>query len=246
PVLQTPACLSRQHPPGRSSPPPQHNAARRPTPRPVPPPLPRIQQAASRHVVEPAEPAAGGRAAHELCAHPVHGLYDVEGPLRGHRLAVPDRRRPLRVHGARLPARRPAPPLEPQRAGGDGRRRGGRVQRQGQGHPHCAPRGAQVWHGGQGQAAHQGRQQRGRRHGPVRARAGLPGARGHHRQRRRLRAVCGVRDDYAVGAPVAQDGHAGPHGRAGGNTAGVRAGQGRQATATYLHGNRSWATAILD
>lgn len=60
-----------------------------------------------------------------------------------------------------------------------------------------------------GEAADKGRQQQGRRHGTLRSRTRLPGAQGHHRQRRRIRAVCGLRDDYAVGAPVAEDGHAG-------------------------------------
>ncbi len=73
-------------------------------------------------------------------------LADVERPLGHLRLAVTDRRRPLRQHGAGLPARRSAPTMEPQPLLRNERGRSRRVQREGQGYSDCAPGGQEIRH----------------------------------------------------------------------------------------------------
>jgi hypothetical protein len=71
-------------------------------------------------------------------------VADVERSLRSCRLAIPDRRRSLRLHGACFPKRRPALPLEPESDSRDECWRGGCLQRQGQGHPYRSQNRPQI------------------------------------------------------------------------------------------------------
>ena len=71
-------------------------------------------------------------------------MADVERSLGHLGLALTNRRRPLRQHGAGLPARRSPPALEPQLLFRDQRGRNRRVQREGQGYSDCAPGGQEI------------------------------------------------------------------------------------------------------
>lgn len=72
-----------------------------------------------------------------------------------------------------------------------------------------------------GQASDQGRQQLVGRHRAIRQRTGLPGAEGYYRQCFCIHTICWIRNDPAVGAPMAQDCHAGDHGSFGCFTEGI-------------------------
>ena len=86
---------------------------------------------------------------------------------------------------------------------------------------------------------HKRRQQPRRRHRTLRPGPGLPDALdGHHRQRGGVRAVCGVRDYFAVGASVVEDGVAGAHGRDGGCAEGVNCMIFFQSPFLYLKGDK--------
>lgn len=68
----------------------------------------------------------------------------------------------------------------------------------------------------QGRASYKGRQQPFGRYRAVCKGTGLPGAQGHYWQRSRIHAVCWIRDNPPVRAPLAQDSDAGHHGSPGG------------------------------
>jgi hypothetical protein len=68
----------------------------------------------NHHNARPLEPrpTATSHPNPQLRPRPLHRLHDVEGPLRGHRLPLPHRRRALRINGTRIPTRRPIISLE--------------------------------------------------------------------------------------------------------------------------------------
>jgi len=82
---------------------------------------------------------ATSHTASQLRARPLYCLHVVERTLRSYRLAIAYRRRALRIHGARVPARRPAVSME----SGPGYAAGGDcgVQCEGQGYPNCTSGG---------------------------------------------------------------------------------------------------------
>jgi hypothetical protein len=70
----------------------------------------------------------------------------VERPIRNNRFPLAHRRRAFGVHGTSLPTRRPTLPLEQEYTTRNGRRRGGGVRGQGQGHTHSPPGGQEIWY----------------------------------------------------------------------------------------------------